>query len=408
MYRPLALGFESLLFALEQYLNLRQKRTYERTLTSGSAKDKEGCEYALDKMVFRMTKAAVMLAIEFYFWLYLYPTMWSLASQSSWATTEYSQTLVFFALKTPFDLLETLTFDFYYDFVLEEKHGFNKKTLSLFFCDTIKSFCLQVVIGAPLTWVIIKLIRWGGPAFYIYVWIFSVVFILCMMLLYPTVIAPLFNKYEPLQDTELKRKIEGMAAEFDFPLTRLYQVDSSIRSSHSNAYFYGFWKAKRIVIYDTLLDLPHEQIVAVLAHEIGHWRHWHTFIQVNFVFVNLFATFFLYGLVRDNQAMFHSFGYYDDTFPVVIGFVLFSALYSPMNTLLNQSITMLTRRFEFEADAFAVRTGHGEQLVKALEALEKQNKSPRVFDKWYAWWNYDHPPTVERTEAIAKLSKKQE
>lgn len=194
------------------------------------------------------------------------------------------------------DTVFQLPFSLYSTFVIEERHGFNKQTLGLFFMDKLKGFLLMVVIGLPVQSLLIYIIQRGGEHFYLYVWGFLFVFSIIMVTLVPVLIMPLFNKFTPLEDGTLRTKIEALAERLSFPLTKLFVCDGSKRSSHSNAYFYGFFKSKRIVLFDTLLtQATDEEIVAILGHELGHWSLWHTMQGFVIQQLYIFAAFFTFG-----------------------------------------------------------------------------------------------------------------
>ncbi|KMQ89260.1 caax prenyl protease 1-like protein [Lasius niger] len=242
-------------------------------------------------------------------------------------------------------------------------------TTAFFIKDEIKKFVVSQIIALPLLCGMIWIVKNGGDYFFWYLWILSVVVSLFMMILYPEVIAPLFDKYSPLPDGELKQKIEELAASLKFPLYKLFIVEGSKRSSHSNAYLYGFHKHKRIVLFDTLIKgyckkddgdsdkdcgCETNEILAVLAHELGHWKHNHT----------------------------------------LKGFLL--------SQIFNFVSVVISRRFEFQADEFATRLGHGEALKAALLKLQKDNLGYPLFDKLYSSWHHSHPPIIERLEVIDK------
>lgn len=305
----------------------------------------------------------------------------------------------------------------YDTFVLEEKHGFNKQTPAFFIKDEIKKFIVSQIIALPLLCGMIWIVKNGGDYFFWYLWILSVVVLLFMMILYPEVIAPLFDKYSPLPDGELKQKIEELAASLKFPLYKLFIVEGSKRSSHSNAYLYGFHKHKRIVLFDTLIKgyckkddgdsdkdcgCETNEILAVLAHELGHWKHNHTlkgFLLSQIVFV---ANFVMFAKLLKYAPMYSAFGFMDSQ-PIFIGLIIVTMyILIPFNTIFNFVSIAIGRRFEFQADEFATKLGHGEALKAALLKLEKDNLGYPVYDKLYSSWHHSHPPIIERLEAIDK------
>ncbi|ORM40279.1 Proteasome subunit alpha type-1 [Babesia sp. Xinjiang] len=230
---------------------------------------------------------------------------------------------------------------------------------------------------------------------------FVAVFYLFMMVIYPDFIAPLFNKFEPLNDDDLKEGIEALAKRLKFPLREIKLMDGSRRSNHSNMYFYGFWWFKKIVMYDTLLKQPKSQIIAITSHELGHWKCNHTLKLLLFSFAQLFAIFYLFGLYKDDASMFESFGYGNER-AFIVGITLFGYIYTPLGVVLHLIGTTITRRGEYEADNFAVKMGYGDDLAKALVEIHHKNKSMIHHDPLYSWYHFTHPVLFERVYAIYK------
>lgn len=214
-----------------------------------------------------------------------------------------------------------------------------------------------------------------------------------------------------MPDGELKEKIEQLAASVKFPLTKLYVIDGSRRSSHSNAYFYGFFKNKRIVLFDTLLDQmdDHNQILAVLAHEIGHWFHSHTLKLLVVSQIHLLLLFVLFSHFIRSVALFESFGFQQTTsngyMPILIAFLLFSYVYSPVESILSFFMKMLTRYNEFQADQYAKDKGYGVALCRALLKLSVENKGMLWPDPWYVTYHYSHPPVVQRIDDLGGIQQ---
>ncbi|CAH9097118.1 unnamed protein product [Cuscuta europaea] len=338
-----------------------------------------------------------------------------------WFWKKSGNALVFFGLNTENEILHTLSFlagvtiwsqitelpfTLYSTFVIEARHGFNKQTVRLFIRDMIKSIILTIVIGPPIVAAIILIVQKGGPYLAIYLWGFMLVLSLVMMTLYPILIAPLFNKFTPLPDGELRGKIEDLASSLKFPLKKLFVVDGSTRSSHSNAYMYGFFKNKRIVLYDTLIQQCNndEDVVAVLAHELGHWKLNHTMYTFVASQILTFLQFGGYTLLRNSKDMFQSFGF--DTQPVLIGLLIFQHTVIPLQHLVSFGLNLVSRAFEFQADAFAKELGYGLPLRAALVKLQEENSSAMNTDPWYSAYHHSHPPLVERLAAIDQLDKK--
>ncbi|GLT71121.1 hypothetical protein SLA2020_431620 [Shorea laevis] len=260
----------------------------------------------------------------------------------------------------------------------------------------------------------------GGPYLAIYLWGFMFVLSLVMMTLYPILIAPLFNKFTPLPDGELREKIEKLASSLKFPLKKLFVVDGSTRSSHSNAYMYGFFKNKRIVLYDTLIQQVtgitvfslsfsvqnDEEIVAVIAHELGHWKLNHTMYSFIAVQILTFLQFGGYTLVRNSSDLFQSFGF--DTQPVLIGLIIFQHTVIPLQHLVSFALNLVSRSFEFQADAFGKKLGYAAALRAGLVKLQEENLSAMNTDPWYSAYHYSHPPLVERLAALDEPDKKED
>ncbi|XP_075029919.1 CAAX prenyl protease 1 homolog isoform X3 [Calonectris borealis] len=320
------------------------------------------------------------------------PFLWNLSGQISGragfgAEYEIVQSLVFLLLATLFSAVTGLPWSLYNTFVIEEKHGFNQQTLGFFFKDAIKKFIVTQCILLPVTSLLLYIIKIGGDYFFIYAWLFTLVVSLVLVTIYADYIAPLFDKFIPLPEGELKQQIETMAKSIDFPLTKVYVVEGSKRSSHSNAYFYGFFKNKRIVLFDTLLEdysalnkepaegedgeneetksktknkkqgCKNEEVLAVLGHELGHWKLGHTVKNII------------------------------------------------ISQVLSFCLTVLSRRFEFQADAFAKELGKAKDLYSALIKLNKDNLGFPVSDWIFSMWHYSHPPLLERLQALKEAKQ---
>lgn len=245
--------------------------------------------YGLDKVNFSLVASTygliegitfLLLGFLPYFWdysVYLGNTTFGLTEVDN----EIKISLIFIGVTTAVSLVTSLPFELYSTFQIERKHGFNKQTIGLFITDKIKGLGLMVVIGSPFIALLLKIIKWGGEQFYLYVWAFTFAFSLFMMTVYPVVIMPMFNKYEPLPEGSLKDQIYALAGQLKFPLTKLFVMDGSKRSSHSNAFMFGFFKNKRIVLFDTLMEQVHdEEILAILGHELGKSSFYVTFVVV--------------------------------------------------------------------------------------------------------------------------------
>uniref|UniRef100_A0A8C5MDP3 CAAX prenyl protease n=1 Tax=Leptobrachium leishanense TaxID=445787 RepID=A0A8C5MDP3_9ANUR len=365
------------------------------------------------------------------------PFLWSVSEQiltQAGFGLEYEiiHSLVFLLLATLFSAFTGLPWSWYSTFVIEERHGFNQQTLEFFFKDAVKKFLFTQCILLPVTSLLLYIIKIGGDYFFIYAWLFTLLVSLVLVTIYADYIAPLFDKFTPLPEGELKEEIEAMARSIDFPLTKVYVVEGSKRSSHSNAYFYGFFKNKRIVLFDTLLEdysplnkestdeaenenadvtykpknvnkkqgCSNTEVLAVLGHELGHWKLGHTVKNIVISQVNSFLCFFLFAILIGRKELFAAFGF-PNTQPVLIGLIIiFQFIISPYNEVLSFSLTVLSRRFEFQADAFAKNLGKAKDLYAALIKLNKDNLGFPVSDWIFSMWHYSHPPLLERLQAL--------
>ncbi|KAK9503235.1 hypothetical protein O3M35_011851 [Rhynocoris fuscipes] len=283
-------------FLWEFYLSIRQHKVYMNTTSMPPALKDAFTEesftksrlYALDKSKFSIFKGVYSMIIgTATLWYFLIYHVWvmskNILAMANIHDGEIKISAIFIVVMFTFNVFISLPLSIYETFVLEEKHGFNKQTVAFFIKDRIKSFIVSICLMVPLVCVLIYIVKAGGDYFFVYMWLFSMFMLLFLMTVYPDYIAPLFDNYTPLPEGELRTKIEELAASVDFPLYKLYLVEGSKRSVHSNAYFYGFFKNKRIVLFDTLLKehskegkgCDTQEILAVLAHELGHWKFNH-------------------------------------------------------------------------------------------------------------------------------------
>ncbi|TYZ59705.1 hypothetical protein PybrP1_011110 [[Pythium] brassicae (nom. inval.)] len=385
-------------------------------LAATRAKFDKSRAYGLDKSTFGLVSGAyAQLEATALLLLGYLPFMWTLSARALAAlgvadpANELALSVMLLVLTSVRETLTGLPFALYSTFVVEARHGFNKQTLGLFCADALKGLALQLAIGAPVTAALVVVIRWGGALFYLYAWGVLLAFALAMITLYPVLIMPLFNTFTPLESGELRTRIEALAARLRFPLTQLFVVDGSTRSSHSNAYFFGLFKSKRIVIFDTLLaQATPDEIVAILGHELGHWQLAHLPQSFALQQLHLLACFYVFGRCMHDGALFASFGFAArDAQPVLVGFLLFSqTVWAPVEHALAFLSTLLTRRNEFQADAFAVALGHARALKSGLTKLALENLANMNPDPLYSAYHYSHPPLVERLNAITASAKK--
>lgn len=298
-----------------------------------------------------------------------------------------------------------LPLSYYKHFVLEEKFGFNKQTIGLWVSDMLKSIALSIVLGSPVIAGFLKIIEYFDDKFIFYLMCFILVINLIAMTIVPTLIMPLFNKFTPLEDGELKTAIENLASQQKFPLAKLFVIDGSKRSSHSNAYFTGLPWSKQIVLFDTLIEHnTTEETVAVLAHEIGHWKLNHLPKMIVMMQGHLFMLFSLYSAFIHNNSLYTSFGFVNQQ-PILIGFMLFNDILQPVECLMTFVQNLVSRKHEYEADEYANECGYSEELCRSLLKLSKENLSSMNADWLYSSFHYSHPILPERLSALGYVSK---
>ncbi len=308
--------------------------------------------------------------------------------------------LLFFAiLGLAFDIL-SIPFEIYSTFVIEERFGFNKTKPRTFITDKIKSWLLTLIIGGGLMSAIIWIWELTGPWFALIALVVIGVFGIFMNMFYTQLIVPLFNKLKPLADGELKEAIENFSIQAGFPLTKISVIDSSKRSSKSNAYFSGLGKKKRIVLYDTLIEKhTTEELVAVLAHEIGHYKKKHIQIGLITGLVQTGVLLFLLSVFLGYPVFQEAIGAKSSSFHM--GLIVFGMLYSPFSMLLAILDNYISRRNEFAADAFAAQYGLADALSKALKKLSSDNLSNLAPHPMYVFFHYSHPPLLKRLKALS-------
>ena len=313
------------------------------------------------------------------------------------------QGLLFMAILYVGSTLISLPFELYDTFVIEEKFGFNKMTLGTFFGDKIKGLLLAVVLGAPILALVLFLFDRFGPIAWLYGWLAVTAFSLLMVYLAPTYIMPLFNKFKPLEDGDLKAAIQEMSVKCDFPLTEVYEIDSSKRSTKANAFFTGLGKNKKIALYDTLIEKNGVgELVAVLAHEIGHFKKKHIVQSLVLSILQMGVLFFLLGRFLNNRGLFDAFSVTEVS--VYGSLVFFTFLFEPLSKLLSVVMMILSRKNEFEADAYAAEvTGKPEDLISGLKKLSKDNLANLTPHPFYVFLNYSHPPMLRRIAALNAL-----
>jgi STE24 endopeptidase len=292
-----------------------------------------------------------------------------------------------------------LPFDYYRQFVLEQRFGFNKMTPGLWIADMVKGTLVGAVIGLPLVWVVLKLMETTGSLWWFWAWCVWSGFQLLMMVLYPTVIAPIFNKFTPLDDASLKTRIEGLMARVGFASKGLFVMDGSRRSAHGNAYFSGFGAAKRIVFFDTLIErLAPQEIEAVLAHELGHFKLRHIVKRIVVMFALSLAFLALLGYLKEQSWFYTGLG----VTPMLgapndaMALLLFMLVLPIFTFVLGPLSAITSRKHEFEADAFAAKHSSADDLVSALVKMYEDNASTLTPDPLHSAFYDSHPPASVR------------
>lgn len=309
------------------------------------------------------------------------------------------QALLFFGLILLGTDLLTTPFSYYHTFVIEERFGFNRSSRKLFFMDKLKGWLLLIVLGGGMLSLLVFLFQWAGPDFWWYAWIVVSVVSLVLSFFYSRLIVPLFNKQTPLEEGSLKSRIEAYAARVGFSLKQIFVVDGSKRSTKANAYFSGFGKEKRITLYDTLLkDLEEEEIVAVLAHEVGHYKKNHILYGFFVSVVNTGLALFLLSLFISKPELSMAIGVTQPSFHA--GLLGFGLLYGPISLLSGLFMNFLSRKFEYQADRYARETYAAEPLADSLKKLTRNNLSNLTPHPAYVFVHYSHPPLKDRIRAL--------
>ena len=298
------------------------------------------------------------------------------------------------------DILST-PFSYYSTFVIEEKYGFNKTTRKTFFLDKLKGWIMGAVIGGVLLGAIIWFYQTTGENFWFYAWGIITVFTVLMNLFYARFIVPLFNKQSPLEEGSLRSQIENYASKVGFTLDKIFVIDGSKRSTKANAYFSGFGSEKRITLYDTLIkDLNEEEIVAVLAHEVGHYKRHHIIINLFVTILTTGFTLWLLSLFIGNPLLSEALHVSKPSFH--IGLIAFGVLYSPISGLTGLVMNYLSRKFEYQADNFAKNTYAAPPLISGLKKLSKNSLSNLTPHPLYVFAHYSHPTLLQRFRNLEK------
>ena len=307
--------------------------------------------------------------------------------------------LVFFGiLMLASDILNT-PFDLYDTFVIEEKFGFNKTTPKTYILDKIKGWLLGAILGGGILALVIWFYQLTGKNFWIWAWILASGFMIFMTMFYSNLIVPLFNKQTPLEEGALRSAIQEFSEKVGFRLKNIYVIDGSKRSTKANAYFTGLGAKKRIVLYDTLIeDLSKEEIVAVLAHEIGHYKKKHTLSGTVLSILQTGLTLFLFSLFLNNPELSRALGVEEPNFH--ISMIAFGVLYTPISIIIGLLFNLFSRSNEYQADRFASQNYAADPLISALKKLSRKNLSNLTPHPVYVFFHYSHPPLLKRIRAM--------
>ena len=303
--------------------------------------------------------------------------------------------LIFFGIIMLGSDLLSLPFSWYHTFVIEEKFGFNKTSPRTFILDKLKGWGMMIVLGGGILALIVWFYQFAGDNFWWYAWILVAAFSIFLNMFYARLIVPLFNKQTPLSEGSLRNKIEAYAQKEGFTLEKIFVIDGSKRSTKANAYFSGFGNEKRVTLYDTLInDLQDEEIVAVLAHEVGHYKKNHIIINMVISILSTGFTLWILSLFVGNPLLSEALGVENPGFH--IGLVAFGILYSPISELTGIIMNYLSRKFEYQADNFAKQTYKAQPLISGLKKLSKNSLSNLTPHPAYVFVHYSHPPLYKR------------
>lgn len=311
------------------------------------------------------------------------------------------QTIMFFGVLGGISFFISLPFSYYDKFVIEEKFGFNKSTKKLFFIDTLKNLLLAIIVGGLIISVLTWLYLINPKVFWISALVIVILFSLITNALYSSIILPLFNKKTPLPEGDLKTEVVAFATSLGFSINDIYLIDGSKRSTKANAFFTGFGKKKRIFLYDTLtINLTNDEVVAVLAHELGHYKKHHIWINLTIGLIQ--ATLFLYffSLISQSLVLTRVMGGVSEAGVFYLNVLCFALLIDPIQTLMDLIMNYFSRKMEYSADRFAAIHGMGDSLINALKKISSLNYSNLTPHPLYVLINYSHPTLYRRILSI--------
>lgn len=419
-WKRLIIGFSFSQYLLQTYLSYRQYRvlcrtvrpkaltaeidqeTYDKSQAYGRAK----ARFGFISSVISQSQDFAILYYNVFPWSWRVTGSWVARFAPSWCNGEIGHSLVWIFAFSTVQMILGLPFDYYYNFVLEERFGFNKQTIKIWVTDFFKSLALSVAFGAPIGSAFLWIIQKGGQNFFYYLYLLALVVQVFTITIYPIFIVPIFNKLTPLPEGDLRKAVEALATKLKFPLSELQVIDGSKRSAHSNAYFTGLpGMRKKIVLFDTLLEKSEDkEVVAVLAHELGHWKMAHIMKSLGIGQIHLFTVFALFSCFINNRSLFESFGFFNER-PIVIGFMLFNEILAPTDSVIKLLMNINSRKHEYQADEFGAKLGYAKELASSLIKLQIQNLSAMDADWMYSAYTYSHPILTERLRALGYKSE---
>lgn len=391
-------------FALERYLSILNLGYSKNELPAVLRDIYDPEKYAKQQDYFRTNQRFGMITSTFGFLVTLVMYLgggfaWVDGLVQNITTNTILVSILFFGILFLANDLITIPFQWYDTFVIEQRFEFNKVTPKLFVLDKLKGYGMGMVLGGGLMSLIIWIYTLTPTYFWLLAWATVTVFSLFMTMFYSQIIVPLFNKQTPLAEGELRNEIEKFANKSGFNLTNIFVIDGSKRSTKANAYFTGLGAKKRIVLYDTLMDkMTTDEIVAVLAHEVGHYKHKHTLINFLLSIPCTLLLFFAFGYILQSDAFAQAVGGKVASFH--LNALVFSILYSPFSLLLDLGTNVLSRKFEYQADAFAAKYGYAPQLESGLKKLTASSLGNLMPHPLYVFFHYSHPTLFQR---ITKL-----
>jgi STE24 endopeptidase len=400
------IGFILLEFLFSKWLDILNRGTWDKPIPNeladvyDAAKFEQAKEYAKENERVSLLSSGISLLASLGMLLFK-----GFAWVDAWAGTITShyilKGLLFFAVLSVGNFLISLPFQLYSTFVIEEKYGFNKTTLSTFVADLLKSTLLGVLLGGGLYAVLCFLFGSLGDYFWIVAWGVVSGFSLFMAMFYTSILLPLFNKLVPLEEGALRSKIEAYAQGTGFPLTNIFVMDGSKRSTKANAFFSGLGSKKNIVLFDTLVnEMSQDEITAVLAHEVGHYKKKHITKSIIISIVQMGALFFVFGLMAKSPLMAEVLGAKENSFHLAM--ITFSLLFSPISLVTGIFGNLYSRKNEYEADAFAGETFSAAPLVTALKKMTVNHLSNPQPHPYYIFVHYSHPTLLQRMKALGE------